>query len=157
MSTYWLCCKCGNASYGPGGWHCDYYDKWIDGTEDGYGCSGWSSGGSKSRSSGCFLTTACVKHMGKPDNCTELETLRKFRDEYMANTEEGLNLIKKYYVVAPQIVQKIDSSNNKNGYYNGIYSTICKCVDLIKQNKLNETMQEYKNMVLSLQNEFSIA
>ena len=152
MSTYWLCCKCGNVRYGPGGWYCNYYDRWVEGTDDGYNCPGWreeGSGSSSSSSGGCFLTSACVKYLGKSDDCTELQTLRKFRDEYMAKTEDGLRLVKEYYAIAPQIVEKIDASSNKACYYDGIYATICKCVALIGQNKLDETYQEYKKMVES--------
>ena len=160
MSTYWLCCKCGNVRYGPGGWYCNYYDRWVEGTDDGYNCPGWreeGSGSSSSSSGGCFLTSACVKYLGKSDDCTELQTLRKFRDEYMAKTEDGLRLVKEYYAIAPQIVEKIDASSNKACYYDGIYATICKCVALIGQNKLDETYQEYKKMVESLQKEFGLA
>ena len=161
MSTYWLCCKCGNARHtGGAGWYCEYYEDFVDGTNDGYGCPGWcdeDSGSSSTDSDGCFLTSACVKHLGKADDCMELQTLRKFRDEYMARTADGLKLIKTYYAVAPQIVQKIDNSANAGNYYNGIYATICKCLDLINQNKFDQTVEEYKNMVLSLRNEFDIA
>lgn len=160
MSTYWLCCKCGNVEHRTGaGWYCTYYEQWVEGTNDGYGCPGWcdeDSGSSSSGSDGCFLTSACVKHLGKADDCMELQTLRAFRDNYMAKTEEGLWLIKRYYATAPQIVQKIESSNNSANYYNGIYQVICKCISLIKQNKLAETMQEYKQMVLSLQQQLCV-
>ncbi len=75
----------------------------------------------------------------------------------MAKTANGLKLIKTYYAVAPQIVQKVDSSANAGDYYNGICATICKRLELIKQNKLHQTIDEHKKMVLSLQNEFNIA
>ncbi len=158
MSTYWLCCKCGNVSHKTGGWYCNYYNQWVEGTDDGYGCPGWceEGEGSSSSSSGCFLTSACVKHMGKADDCIELETLRKFRDGYMAQTSEGVNLIKTYYVVAPKIVQSIDNSPNATKYYDGIYATICNCLQLIQQNKFDQTVEEYKNMVLSLQRDFGL-
>lgn len=158
MAYYQICCNCGNAKYGVGGWYCNYYNKWIEGTNDGYGCPGWrekeekNSGGSGS--SGCFLTSACVNHLGKPDDCIELNTLRKFRDEYLLKTQEGVCLVKEYYAIAPQIVQKIDSSPNKNRYYDSIYATVCKCLECIRQNKPNDTIQAYKDMVVSLQKEF---
>ena len=159
MSTYWLCCKCGNCEKMTGGWYCHYYGDYVEGTHDGYGCPGWQdeSSGGGSGSDGCFLTSACVKHLGKADNCEELETLRQFRDGYMAKTNDGLRLIKEYYATAPQIVTEIDKSSNKAHYYDGIYAIICKCISLIKQNKLDDAVCEYSNMVLSLKKEFSIA
>lgn len=159
MSTYWLCCKCGNVSNDGGGWYCNYYEQYVEGTDDGYGCPGWcdEGSGSSSSSSGCFLTSACVKHLGKPDDCMELQTLRQFRDQHMAQTTEGLALIKQYYATAPQIVQKIDSSDDKASYYDGIYATICKCIKLIEQNDHQQAICEYKNMVLTLKKQFNIA
>lgn len=162
MSTYWLCCKCGNVRYtGGAGWYCEYYEEFVDGTNDGYGCPGWceegeGDSGSSDSDGGCFLTSACVKHLGKADDCMELQTLRTFRDGYMAKTAEGLALIKQYYATAPQIVQKIDASPNKASYYDSIYETICKCIQLINSNKMEDAIEQYKNMVLTLQNEFGV-
>ncbi len=159
--SYKLCSNCGNSTYNAssGTYYCKHYQRKVDGDADGTGCWGWKSGGSNSSSSsndGCFLTSACVKHLGKADDCVELQTLRQFRDGYMSKTPEGVHLIKTYYAVAPQIVQKIDNSATPAHYYDNIYATICKCLQLIKQNKLDETIQEYKQMVLSLQQEFGL-
>lgn len=147
--------------------YCDYYEQYntseparsfMLGYEDAYRCRGYSRdsyGGEASGSDGCFLTSACVSHMGKSDDCEELTTLRAFRDGYMRGTSEGAELIKEYYAIAPQIVQKIDASEQKHCTYCYIYSVVQKCVGLIKQNKNEETMNEYKNMVLTLKKQFA--
>lgn len=61
-------------------------------------------------SGGCFITTAVTQASGKPDDCSELQTLRKFRDEFLLATEEGTALVKHYYAIAPTIVDAIKAS-----------------------------------------------
>ena len=63
-------------------------------------------------SNSCYFTTACCDYYGLPDNCSQLETLRSFRDTIMSKTPQGLELIKKYYEVAPNIVENISKSPN---------------------------------------------
>lgn len=37
----------------------------------------------KKKSGGCFVTTACVKMLGLPDDCREMTVLRNFRDSLL--------------------------------------------------------------------------
>ena len=106
-------------------------------------------------SGGCFLTSACVDYMGKADDCEELTILRDFRDDYMKTTER-IHLVEEYYATAPLIVEEINKSPNKEKYYQEIFSTIIKCLSLIRENKNEETLQEYQTMVLKLKNEFKL-
>lgn len=107
-------------------------------------------------SGGCFLTSACVDYLGKPDDCEELTTLRKFRDEYVKNLPDGEAIVKEYYAVAPAIVQKINVLENKNDYYDYIYQTICACIKLYEFGYLEQTLVLYKEMVLKLKKELDI-
>ena len=101
----------------------------------------------------CFLTSACVEYMCKPDDCEELTALRAFRDTYMKSVNNGKKLIEEYYEIAPEIVKKINASGCKNVYYEYIYSIIKKCVDLLSLGKNEETLREYQVMVLKLKSE----
>lgn len=47
------------------------------------------SGSKESDNGGCYLTTACVAARGLPDTCTELQTLRAFRDGVLARQPGG--------------------------------------------------------------------
>ena len=71
----------------------------------------------KQKSSGCFLTTACVEYKGLADDCEELTKLRAFRDNYLKTTEEGKAVVEEYYRIAPQIVEKINASAKKAEIY----------------------------------------
>jgi hypothetical protein len=53
----------------------------------------------------CFITTACCSLIGLPDDCWELTTLRRFRDEYLGRRPEGEAQIRLYYEVAPAILE----------------------------------------------------
>ena len=45
-------------------------------------------------SSGCYLTTACVDAMEFPDDCLELQTMRRLRDEYiLPNIKNGRKIV----------------------------------------------------------------
>ena len=46
---------------------------------------------------GCFLTTACCEVLGLPDDCFELRTLRRYRDETLAAMPGGNAAIAAYY------------------------------------------------------------
>ena len=124
---------------------CKLFNRYVKATDTCEKYTPKPSGGK-----GCFLTSACVSYMGKEDDCEELTTLRNFRDTYMRSTESGRALIDEYYVAAPMIVKKIDGSENKDEHYEYIYSVIKKCLRLIGQGKNEETVNEYRDMVLTL-------
>ena len=56
---------------------------------------------------GCFLTTACVDQAGLGDDCFELYTLRRFRDQALAHMPGGAADIARYYREAPALVAMI--------------------------------------------------
>lgn len=94
-------------------------------------------------SGGCYLTTACVEHKGLSDNCRELQTLRNFRDEYVAKNEKGLLLISEYYEKAPKIVNVINNSKNKSSILDDLYSKILQTIELIDNNEKEKAFQMY--------------
>lgn len=105
---------------------------------------------------GCFLTSACTEFMGKPDDCEELTKLRAFRDNFMKSSESGRKLVEEYYRIAPEIVKKINASENKNIYYDDIYQTILKCLPAIDSGNNGEALILYKQMVDKYRKQFSI-
>ncbi len=135
---------------------CTLFNKYV--TENG-SCSRFEPNTYQSgsgNSNGCFLTSACVEYLGKADDCEELTALRKFRDNYMKSTEEGKKLVEEYYAVAPQIVERINSSNKKDTYYQYVNEVINKCLNLLDRNEYERTLNEYKFMVQNLRKEFSL-
>ena len=56
---------------------------------------------------GCFITTACCETLGLADDCFELRTLRRYRDEVLAKQPGGRQEIAAYYRLAPQILARL--------------------------------------------------
>ena len=65
-----------------------------------------SNYGFEKYTSGCFLTTATVKYMGKPDDCYELTVLRDFRDKYMLTDSINLDLMLLLLLIIVKIEMK---------------------------------------------------
>ena len=110
--------------------------------------------GKTSASGPCFITTACVEAAGLPDNCTELETMRYLRDEYLANSDEGKRMIHEYYKIAPSIVGKIRREGNSNEVFSAIFNDIRGTVSLIKTGDLESATARYKEMVVRLKQKY---
>jgi hypothetical protein len=53
---------------------------------------------------GCFITSACCEVLGLDDDCFELRTLRRYRDEVLALRPHGGEDIAAYYRLGPQIL-----------------------------------------------------
>ena len=106
-------------------------------------------------SGGCYVTSACVEAMGLPDDCYELETLRRYRDTWLKNTDEGSDIIRMYYKIAPKIVEAIDKRADRECIYKMIYGNMVKpCVELIEHQKYQEALELYRKMTLELEKNY---
>lgn len=102
----------------------------------------WSSGGK------CFITTAAVELLGLADDHDVLETLRKYRDGYMQETEEGRALVAEYYEIAPKIVDAIDESNTPLAIYAELFHKyILEAKSQIDSGQNEKALATYKAMV----------
>lgn len=103
----------------------------------------------------CFLTTACVNILGKPDDCFELTTLRKLRDKHMKTNEQGIKLIKEYYDIAPNIVQAIAVRSDRHTIYTDIYNQmILPTVHCVEKNDITGAISIYKNYTWKLKEQY---
>lgn len=103
-------------------------------------------------SGSCYLTTACMNHIGDnfDDNCEELTILRWFRDNFVPKVE-----IANYYYIAPKVVASINKKENNQAIYEYIYLNIVEpCVAAIKRGDYNFAFNRYRNSVLALEAEF---
>ena len=97
---------------------------------------------------GCFITTAVCGSLGKPDDCDELMTMRRYRDKLKAEDKDMASLIEEYYRIAPLVVQKIDKSNEARIIYKDLWTTsISKIYENIKQGKFKTAKLQYINML----------
>ena len=102
-----------------------------------------------SKGSGCYLTTACMKHYlnNFDDNCYELSVLRWFRDNFVSNED-----IEHYYNTAPYIVEGIEKEDNKDIVYDYIYDNVVDyCVNAIENGNYIEAYKRYKDSIINLE------
>ena len=85
----------------------------------------------------CFITTAVCDSFGKPDNCYELTSFRKFRDGWLSRQTDGRALIAEYYEIAPRIVRHINSMGNAKEIYRSIWDNYLQpCLTYIEEESL---------------------
>ncbi|MCI8455031.1 MAG: hypothetical protein HFE84_10525 [Lachnospiraceae bacterium] len=103
----------------------------------------------------CFLTTAVCEFENKPDDCSELTTLRRFRDQYMMKTPAGRALVRQYYDIAPKLVIAIDLCSDRESVYADLRDRyITPCLALIRSGRLADCQSHYCAMVRHLQGLF---
>jgi hypothetical protein len=117
---------------------------------EGTGYRGDDSKKDSGSSSGCFLVTACARAKGLPDSCSELSTLRQFRDSYVAALPEGPALIALYYRVAPAIIAELDNAPDSDRLYDTIFRQLETAVECIEANRPHEALEIYQAMVAIL-------
>lgn len=111
-------------------------------------CSDYDNINSGFRRKLCYITTAVCASLGKPDDCTELNLLRNFRDGYMMSTESGRRMVEEYYNSAPAMVSAIDTRCDADDIYKKLYDQyIDPCITMINSGQMENCMKHYKSMV----------
>lgn len=99
----------------------------------------------------CFVTTAVCGSFGKPDDCYELTTFRKFRDGWLTAQPDGKNLIAEYYEIAPRIVANINRLANAAQIYKKIgQEYLVPCLNFIRSGDNLSCKNKYVEMVREL-------
>ncbi len=103
----------------------------------------------------CYITTAVCRTQQRGDNCYELNLLRDYRDGYLAERENGEELIRRYYDVAPTIVRHIDERENSGEIYQQIWDSYLEpCIHMIEKGKNEDCLVLYTRMVDDLQEQY---
>lgn len=97
---------------------------------------------------GCYITTAICRKHKKADDCYELQMFRKFRDNWLITQPDGRQLIRKYYLLAPQIVSLIDQSQESDKIYDEINENyLMPCLNYIEKGDMENCKGHYLEMV----------
>lgn len=149
MENYGRCKDCEWAEPPESGWkwYCTYYHTFED-PDEVRDCSHFKRRGSGS--SGCFLTTACCVYKGLPDDCYELQTMRRLRDEYIKKQSYGEKLISDYYSEAPIIVKKINESSDRDEILERTYNKIVDIVETIDSGSYERAVILYMMLIHEL-------
>lgn len=103
----------------------------------------------------CYITTACVRAGGLPDDCRELNTMRSFRDRYLRRRVRGYEDIETYYAIAPKIVAGISARSDADKIWAQVYrELIVPCVALIDQGQTESVYHRYKAYTYRLLEEY---
>lgn len=132
--------------------YCSYYRQYYD--PDSSSCNNYSQRGGGGGM--CFLTTACCRYKGLPDDCEELETMRYLRDHYIMRQDYGDKIIKMYYRDAPAIIHAIDDSDDSDAVYEDIYEKVQSIVNLVKAEQFEKATTAYLVMVYELTDRYLV-
>lgn len=103
----------------------------------------------------CYITTAVCESLGKPDDCYELNLLRDYRDYYLREQEDGIEIVKEYYDIAPTIVKRINKEDSSTDVYKGIWKQyLAPCIRYIEEGDKEECKVLYTTMVRDLQKKY---
>ena len=79
-----------------------------------------------------------------PDDCTELQTLRSFRDNFMLSSPERAAMVKEYYAKAPAVVAALAAIPNRAEIYSQMRQQfILPAVEAVKANNNELAMEMY--------------
>lgn len=122
----------------------------VDAGEDILGGIGDAVGDIFGGGGGCFLTTACMQRYKQDfdDNCRELVAMRKLRDEYAPNLEEGPALVQEYYKTAPSYVHWINAREDADGVWSELYDKyLLPAVEAVEKEHMHKAYEIYVDMV----------
>lgn len=108
-------------------------------------------------SGGCYLTTIMCTILNYPDNNYYLNTLRKFRDNYMKQNPKYYPLLLMYDTIGPMISYELAKDiHNKEIAATFFNNYIIKSVAAIEENKYDTAINIYKAMTETLANNYHI-
>lgn len=105
----------------------------------------------------CYISTSATVAAGLPDDCDELQTLRQFRNVYMAGLPGGPELIAEYERIAPEIVnaiRKMPEPESDEEFRTIFKQEIIPAVNAVKSGDLEEALRLYKEMTEKLKGKY---
>lgn len=96
----------------------------------------------------CYITSAVCRTQGKKDDCYELTTFRRFRDQVMLASDEGRALVEEYYHLAPAIVTTVRLCWDEKAVYDKVYRDyLLPCLGLLEAGDEKGCRDKYVEMV----------
>jgi|GEM_PF-6146192 len=99
----------------------------------------------------CFIATACISALGRSKSCTELSTLKLFRDTYLKQTENGVSLLREYAVIGPDLVSRINTRADALELHRRNFDELVRpCCEMIANLRYEEAISHYVSFVRNL-------
>ena len=106
---------------------------------------------SEHKEKGCFISTAVVSNFNLPDDCRELNILRRFRDTYMRCTPERQQEVEEYYRIAPGIVEAVSQRADASDIWRALWAShLAPAIAAIECGDDDRAHSIYRDMVASL-------
>lgn len=115
-------------------------------------------GASYNKPEECMNMISVNRVLGKGEDCEILNTLRKFRDNWLRKQSYGPALIDKYYNNTTKVVRHIENSDDPQSIYEDIwYNYIKVYYEYILQSRYTEAVEKYREMDDYLQKTFALS
>lgn len=102
----------------------------------------------KESTGACFLTTIVVQELGMADNCYELNSMRRLRNEYLLTFKKGQEIMDDYQNKSEFVTYAIRKMDNKSNFCQNVHQNyIVSVVKLIEQDRFEEATKRYLEMV----------
>ena len=98
----------------------------------------------------CFITTACLRALGKPQDSLEFRAMKVLTKEHILKSMQGKRDYVRYGRQAPKIVQAIEARPDANEIWRGVYKTLGEVADFVLSGRREEGYQSYKQLVSEL-------
>jgi hypothetical protein len=106
----------------------------------------------------CFITTAVCTALDKQEPCVELDELRRFRDGWFSQTEQGPGKICEYYLYAPIIVSAMEQSGQGRDEYERIWEKhLLPCLSDLHAGDNGGCARRYEDMMLELEQKWLVS
>lgn len=103
----------------------------------------------------CFITTACIRAKGLPDDCSELMAFRNLRDDYVKSLPNGESLISEYNTIAPALITAINDEANSREIYLQLYEDlVVRTSKLILSRRREEAFELCFNILTNLKKRY---
>lgn len=108
-------------------------------------------------SSSCYITTTLCNILGFPNDSYYLETLRKYRDQYLKQDISNWPLLMAYDTIGPIISSNLLQENNKEELAKTLFNSyIVTAVTAIEENKNEIAKNIYISMTTALVERYNI-
>ena len=99
---------------------------------------------------GCYLTTACLRALGKPQDSLEFRAMKVLTKEHILKSMQGKRDYVRYGRQAPNIVKAIEARPDASEIWGRVYEKLGEVADLVFSDRREEGYQSYKTLVSEL-------
>lgn len=113
-----------------------------------------SDDSSSSDDSCCYITTACLKSLGMPEDCLEFKAMKILTKEHILKSRQGKRDYVSYGRKSPAIVKRIEARTDAREIWTGVYEKLKDVAKLVFDKNYEGGYQSYRSLVIDLNERF---